>query len=241
MYATIVLPAYNEQECIGPLLQEIKNQTNLLPIREVIVVDDGSTDATAQRAISAWGRDSILRVIRHARRQGQSRALLTGVRAASHGLIITLDADGQNDPADFEKLLNAYKEHAKRSPHLIVAGQRLKRQDSFVRRISSRLANVIRTAILHDNVRDTGCSLKLFCRQDFLDLPFFDHIHRFIPAVMQASGVNLALVDVNHRPRRGGQSKYGFWDRLWVGIYDLIGVRWLLKRQIINVEVEEVL
>ncbi len=241
MYATVVLPAYNEEDSIGPLLEEIRNEIAALPVREVIVIDDGSTDATARRAIAAWGADTRLRIIRHSRRLGQSRALLTAVRAASHDLIATLDADGQNDPADLATLFAAYAARQAHSPRLIVAGQRLRREDSLLRRLSSRIANSVRAAWLHDDVRDTGCSLKLFRREDFLTLPFFDHIHRFIPAVMKASGVTVALVDVNHRPRKAGRSKYGFWDRLWVGIYDLIGVRWLLKRQIVNVELEEVL
>jgi dolichol-phosphate mannosyltransferase len=241
MYATVVLPAYNEEDSIGPLLEEIRSVIETLPVREVILVDDGSSDATARRAIAAWEADSRLRVIRHGRRQGQSRALLTGIRAATQDLIVTLDADGQNDPADLATLFAAYAARQTRTPRLIIAGQRLRRRDSLVRRLSSRAANGIRAALLHDDVRDTGCSLKLFLRDDFLALPFFDHIHRFIPAMMKASGVTVVLVDVGHRPRQAGRSKYGFWDRLWVGIYDLIGVRWLLKRQIVNVELEEVL
>lgn len=241
MYATIVLPAFNEEESIGSLLREIRDAIGTLPVREVVLVDDGSSDATVKRAIAAWGDDPRLRILRHGRRQGQSRALLTGIRAATQDLIVTLDADGQNDPADLEKMFAAYMARQTQSPRLIIAGQRLRRQDSLLRRLSSRIANGVRSAMLHDNVRDTGCSLKLFRRADFLELPFFDHIHRFIPAMMKASGVTVVLVDVGHRPRKAGLSKYGLWDRLWVGIYDLIGVRWLLKRQIVNVELEEVL
>lgn len=242
MYATVVLPAYNEEESIAVLLREIRNELDQLPVREIILIDDGSTDATTSRAIAEWkGVNSSLRIIRHGRRQGQSRALLTGIRAASHDLIITLDADGQNDPADFGKLFAAYAARQARFPRLIIAGQRLRRQDSFLRRLSSRIANSVRANILNDNVRDTGCSLKLFRRDDFLALPFFDHIHRFIPAMMKATGVTVALVDVSHRSRKAGRSKYGVWDRLWVGIHDLIGVQWLLKRQIANVDLEEVL
>lgn len=240
MYAAIVLPAFNEEDSIGPLLREIRGAIEGLPVREVVLVDDGSTDDTAANAIAAWGRDPSLRVIRHGRRQGQSRALLTGIRAASQDLIVTLDADGQNDPADIATLIAAFTARQNVTARMIVAGQRMRRQDTLLKRISSRLANGIRASLLGDNVRDTGCSLKLFRRQDFLDLPFFDHIHRFVPALMKASGVAVVLVDVGHRPRKAGASKYGFWDRLWAGIYDLVGVRWLVKRQIANVELETV-
>ncbi len=242
MYATVVLPAYNEEESIGALLREIRNALDQLPVREIILVDDGSSDATAARAIAEWkGVNSPLRIIRHVRRLGQSRALLTGIRAASQDLIVTLDADGQNDPADFGKLFATYSARQARYPRLLVAGQRARREDSLVRRLSSRIANGVRASILNDNIRDTGCSLKLFRREDFLALPFFDHIHRFIPAMMKASGVAIALVEVSHRPRKAGRSKYGLWDRLWVGIHDLIGVQWLIRRQISNVELEDVL
>lgn len=241
MYATVVLPAHDEQDSIGLLLREIRREIEHLPVREVILVDDGSTDETAKRAVAAWGGDVPLRIIRHGRCLGQSRALLTGIRAASQDLIATLDADGQNDPADLAALFAAYAARQGQFPRLLVAGQRLRRQDSLVRRLSSRMANGIRATLLNDHVRDTGCSLKLFRRQDFLDLPFFDHIHRFIPAMMRASGAAVVLVGVGHRPRKAGRSKYGIWDRLWAGIYDLIGVRWLMKRQVANVEVEDVL
>jgi len=241
MYATIVIPAHNEEDCIGPLLREVIGACRALPVREIIVVDDGSTDQTADCAIAASGDHPMLRIIRHGRRQGQSRALLTGIRAASQDLIVTLDADGQNDPADFDSLFTAYASRQAHTTRMIIAGQRRGRRDSFVRRASSRIANRVRATLLNDNVRDTGCSLKLFRRQDFLELPFFDHIHRFLPAMMKAAGVKVVLVDVSHRARTAGRSKYGIWDRLWVGVHDLLGVRWLMKRQIANVELEDVL
>ncbi len=241
MFATVVLPAYNEEDCIGPLLREIRKEIVGLPVREVLVVDDGSSDATVERAAAEVGGLPGLRIIRHGRRQGQSRALLTGIRAASNELIITLDADGQNNPADLRKLFDTFNSARQTNRRVMVAGQREKRHDTIVRRLSSRIANAVRARLLHDNVRDTGCSLKMFRRDDFLALPFFDHIHRFVPALMKSSGVDIVLVDVSHRPRRAGLSKYGLWDRLWVGVHDLIGVRWLMKRQISNVDLEEVL
>jgi dolichol-phosphate mannosyltransferase len=242
MYATVVVPAYNEEESIALLLREIRSELDQTPVREIILVDDGSSDDTSNRAMAEWkGVNSTLRIVRHRHRHGQSRALLTGIRAASHDLILTLDADGQNDPADFAKLFAAFATRQARFPRLMVAGQRLRREDTLMRRLSSRIANGVRAGILNDNVRDTGCSLKLFRRDDFLELPFFNHIHRYIPAMMKASGVAIALVDVGHRPRKAGRSKYGLWDRLWVGIHDLVGVQWLIKRQIANVELEEVL
>jgi dolichol-phosphate mannosyltransferase len=241
MFATIVLPAYNEEESIGALLGEIRNEIRTLPVREILVVDDGSTDATTARAVAEAAGLPGLRIIRHGQRQGQSRALLTGIRAATNDLILTLDADGQNNPADFHTLFETYAARQAATPRLMVAGQRERRRDKMVRRASSRIANGVRSALLQDNVRDTGCSLKLFRRDDFIGLPFFDHIHRFLPAMMKSAGVTVVLVDVGHRPRHAGTSKYGVWDRLWVGMHDLVGVRWLMKRQISHVDLEEVL
>jgi dolichol-phosphate mannosyltransferase len=240
LHATVVIPAFNEEDCIAPLLGEVVRVAHDCPVQEIIVVDDGSSDATAARAIEAGGGHLALRVIRHGKRQGQSRAMLTGIRAAAHDLIVTLDGDGQNDPADMPILFRALAQGRTRAQRVMVAGQRVKRRDTMVRRVSSRVANAVRAQLLHDDVRDTGCSLKLFRKQDFLDLPFFDHLHRFIPALMKASGVAVVLVDVGHRPRQGGLSKYGVWDRTWVGIHDLFGVRWLVKRQPGTVELEDV-
>jgi len=227
---SVVIPVFNEEESIGPLLAEIGAASNGTDVIEVIVVDDGSCDRTAAAVLERRGAVPGLRLIRHARRRGQSLALVTGIRAARGDLIATLDGDGQNDPADLPLLVATYLSAEPTESPVMVAGQRRKRRDTFLRRISSRVANGARAALLHDGVRDTGCSLKLFRRKDFLELPVFDHLHRFIPALMLASGVRVALVDVSHRSRQRGQSKYGLWDRLWVGIYDLFGVRWLTRR-----------
>jgi dolichol-phosphate mannosyltransferase len=236
---SIVLPAFDERESIGPLLREIAGTTAGLPVKEVIVVDDGSTDGMAEEVLALRPAIKALRLISHRDRQGQSAATYTGILQATGDLIVTLDADGQNDPSGITLLYDAYKRENASGARVLVAGQRRKRQDNAIRRLSSKIANSVRAAILDDGVRDTGCSLKLFRREDFLALPFFNHIHRFIPALMKGSGVRLVLVDVAHRPRERGTSKYGTWDRLWVGIHDLIGVRWLLKRMRKDVEFEE--
>ncbi len=241
MYATIVLPAFNEEDCIGPLLREIREKIKGLPVREIVLVDDGSTDTTAARAMAAWGVDEVtLRIIRHGRRQGQSRALLTGIRAASQDLIVTLDADGQNDPADIATLISTYAARQQRTARMIVAGQRKRRQDTLVKRVSSRLANRIRASLLDDNVRDTGLQPETVSPPGFSRAAVLRSHPSLHSRDDEGVGVAVVLVDVGHRPREAGTSKYGFWDRLWVGIYDLVGVRWLLKRQIANVELETV-
>jgi dolichol-phosphate mannosyltransferase len=236
---SIVIPVFNEEECIGPLLEEIAGLVALVPLADVVVVDDGSTDKTADAVLAIKGKLPGLRLVRHDSRRGQSTAIVTGAREARGDLIVTLDGDGQNNPADIPAVFAVYVHAARSDPRVMVAGQRLNRQDNNIRRFSSRVANTVRSAVLDDGVRDTGCSLKLFRRADFLALPLFNHIHRFIPALMKASGVNIVLADVSHRPRIRGKSKYGVWDRLWVGIYDLVGVSWLIRRMLARVEIKE--
>lgn len=230
MGISVVIPVYNEADCIVPLVREIETAAKDWPLEEIVVVDDGSGDNTPA-ALNALKKTSpSLRVLTHKQRSGQSTALRTGITHARGELVVTLDGDGQNDPADIVKLYKAYQENATRNPRLLVAGQRAKRHDNLLRRLSSRVANKVRAFMLDDGVRDTGCSLKLFRRTDFVNLPFFNHIHRFIPALMKASGALIVLIDVSHRPRLRGVSKYGLWNRLWVGVADLFGVRWLLSR-----------
>lgn len=237
---SVVVPVYNEVDCIGPLVKEISEAASAFPLEEIVIVDDCSDDDTPKVLQNLKQTYPKVRIVRHSQRSGQSTGLWTGITHARGLLIVTLDGDGQNNPADIPLLYNEYQKHANQNPRVLVAGQRKKRQDNLLRRFSSRGANKIRAFMLKDGVRDTGCSLKLFRREDFIALPFFNHLHRYIPALMLARGVKLTLIDVSHRPRLQGVSKYGFWDRLWVGIADLFGVRWLLSRTKPVIEVKEV-
>ncbi|MCD8494196.1 MAG: glycosyltransferase family 2 protein [Alphaproteobacteria bacterium] len=227
---SVIVPVYNEQDNIQPLIEEIVAVSNRAGVSEIVYVDDGSTDGTPAILEDIKKTTPLLRVIRHKVRAGQSAAFLSGVQAAHGKLIVLMDGDGQNDPRDIETLLQAYNAHANQNEKRMVAGQRAKRQDNMIRKISSRLANKIRAAMLKDGIRDTGCSLKLIRREDYLSLPYFNHMHRYLPALLIRDHVQILTADVSHRPRERGVSKYGFWDRLWVGVYDLIGVRWLLQR-----------
>ncbi len=227
---TVIVPILNEEENIPGLLQEIAQAGKNIPISEIIYVDDGSTDKSFDALKSLKPNYPALRIIRHDRRSGQSAALWTGVKAAGNDVIVTLDGDGQNDPADIPLLYALFQKNSGTASKLMIAGQRLKRNDTLARRLASRFANKIRSTLLKDNTRDTGCSLKLFRRKDYINLPYFDHMHRFLPALMMRDGVKIMHVDVSHRPRRHGVSKYGNLSRAIVGISDLLGVWWLSKR-----------
>jgi dolichol-phosphate mannosyltransferase len=226
---SIVVPVRNEAENILPLLAEIHAALENRADFEVIYVDDGSSDATPQRLAGAMKTYPRLRVISHHASCGQSAALLTGMRAARGEWIATLDGDGQNDPADLPKLIEA-RDRATTSNLQLVTGYRKKRQDSWLKRVSSRIANGVRSRLLGDATPDTGCGLKLIARRTCLELPAFDHMHRFLPALVQRNGGATLSVEVNHRPRTRGVSNYGVFDRLWVGIVDLFGVAWLRRR-----------
>jgi dolichol-phosphate mannosyltransferase len=220
---SVVVPVRNEAPNIAPLIGEIRDALAGVA-HEIIYVDDGSDDGTAS-ALAAVVPPVLVR--RHRAGCGQSAAIVTGVRAARGRWIATLDGDGQNDPADIPALLA----RAQAEPGVIlVAGHRTRRQDSRVKKISSRLANRIRAFLLGDHTPDTGCGLKIFARQAFLELPAFDHMHRYLPALFIRAGGRVVSVPVSHRPRLRGASKYGTWDRLWVGIFDLAGVAWLQRR-----------
>ncbi|KTD25987.1 glycosyltransferase family 2 protein [Legionella maceachernii] len=223
---SIVIPVYNEVDNVEALYQEIRAA---LPADdftyEVIFVDDGSVDGTVARLKTLAQVHKNLRVVYHKRNYGQSAALLSGARAARYSMLVTLDGDGQNDPADIPRLF-AHLQDA----NTVVLGNRNKRDDNHLRKMSSLIGNRVRRQLLKDECSDTGCSLKLFPREAFLALPHFNHLHRFLPALFKRAGFKLINLPVNHRPRRHGVSKYGVMNRLFVGIHDLIGVRWLLKR-----------
>lgn len=226
---TVIAPMLNEAANVGPLADEIAAACAPLGDFEAIFVNDGSTDGTAQAIAAARARHPWLREVRHARPCGQSAAVRSGVLAARANLICTLDGDGQNPPGEIPRLL---------APLLaggvglgLVAGQRIDRQDTASKKLASRLANRLRAAILRDDTRDTGCGLKAFPRAVFLSLPFFDHVHRYLPALVKREGLAVELVDVTHRARGAGRSKYTNIGRALVGVQDLLGVWWLLRRR----------
>jgi dolichol-phosphate mannosyltransferase len=229
---SVVIPAYNESGNISALVDEVIASVPDSHAFELIVVDDGSRDDTARVLTSLLPTRPALRVLEHRRNAGQSAAISSGVRAARADWIITLDGDGQNDPADIPKLL-AWLDAPGRDPAVrLVCGHRAHRADTWVKRWSSRVANAVRGWALQDGTPDTGCGLKLIHRNSFLALPAFDHMHRFLPALIRRQGHGVVSLVVNHRPRRAGQSKYGVMNRLWVGIVDLVGVAWLQRRRL---------
>ena len=226
---SVVIPCYNEADNILVLVEEVAAACRDLAF-EILVVDDASTDESAsriRRAMPSFG--GRLRLIQHRRNAGQSAGVCSGVDAARGRIVVTLDGDGQNDPADIPALVAALGEHAGQYP-VIICGHRQRRQDTWVRRLSSRIANGVRARALGDATPDTGCGLKAFERSLFMQLPRFNHMHRFLPALVRRSGGEAVSVPVNHRPRLHGQSKYGIGNRLWVGIVDIFGVMWLQRR-----------
>jgi dolichol-phosphate mannosyltransferase len=230
---SVVVPVFNEQDNVAPLVGEIVAALRgRAPAEggdfEIVYVDDHSTDATFDTLRRLKAEVPELRVLRHVTNSGQSTAIRTGVKAARGTWIATLDGDGQNDPADIPKLLG---QRARSAPEVkLFAGWRVNRQDSGSKRWASRLANAIRTRMLRDDTPDTGCGTKLFEREAFLELPFFNHMHRYLPALMQRAGWRTESVPVNHRARSTGVSKYNNLGRAMVGIADLRGVAWLIRR-----------
>ncbi len=229
---SVVVPVLNERDNVAPLVGEIVAALTGVVAFEIVYVDDGSSDGTAEALEAMQQQVQVLRVIRHEHPVGQSTAIRTGVRAARGRWIATLDGDGQNDPADIPALLmQACLVSAERGDdRLLIAGWRTNRKDSRYTRWQSTIANAVRSRLLGDGTPDTGCGLKVFPRAVFLALPYFDHMHRFMPALVRRDGGDVRSVPVNHRPRTRGQSHYGVMNRLWTGIVDLVGVMWLARR-----------
>jgi dolichol-phosphate mannosyltransferase len=225
---SVVIPARNEAGNITPLIGEIAAALRDRQF-EIVVIDDGSTDASAAELRNLSAAHPWFRQIRHKQSCGQSAAIRTGVILARAPIVVTLDGDGQNDPAFIPALVAALEKGAPRIG--LVAGQRTGRKTSEFRQMQARIANAVRGAVLHDGARDSGCGLRAFRRDVFLSLPYFDALHRFLPALVRREGLAVEFVDVVDRPRMQGVSNYGLWDRLWVGILDLAGVWWLIRRK----------
>jgi len=225
---SVVVPVRNEAGNIAPLVAEIAAALAGRAF-EIVYVNDGSSDDTERELRGLMAQQPWLRQIRHAKSCGQSAAVRTGVAAARAPIVVTLDGDGQNDPAFIPKLVAALQSGAPRVG--LVAGQRVGRKATGFKKLQSRVANAVRNAVLKDGTRDTGCGLKAFDRDLFLALPYFDGLHRFLPALVRREGFEIGYVDVVDRPRGHGRSNYGFWDRLWIGVLDLAGVWWLVRRK----------
>jgi dolichol-phosphate mannosyltransferase len=226
---SVLVPVHNEAQNIAGLIGEIRAALDPLLDYEIVYVDDGSTDDTYGELLKAARECRNLRIVRHRNNCGQSTALSTAVKAARAARVVTLDGDGQNDPADIPKLW-ARSSEAGNGENLIICGYRRRRQDTLLKKFSSRIANNFRQFVLKDATPDTGCGIKLFRRAAFLELPYFDHMHRFLPALFLRQGGKAISVEVNHRPRTKGQSHYGMANRLWIGLVDTFGVAWLQRR-----------
>ena len=224
---SVVVPVCNEAENVEPLAREIHAALGQRAY-EMIFVDDGSTDDTAANLRRLKNELPALRVLSHSFRSGQSAAVASGVRAARGPWVATLDGDGQNDPADIPKLIAARDEN--RGVQLFMGNRKASRKDTAFRKLQSSIANGVRSGLLGDGTPDTGCGIKLFSRDVFMELPRFDHMHRFLPALFMRQGARVISIPVGHRPRTRGSSKYGMLNRLWVGIIDIGGVMWLRRR-----------
>lgn len=236
MTVSVVVPVKDEVGNVAALAREIAAALAHEPSHEIIFVDDGSTDGTPEKLTALKSEIAGFRPLRHDRNLGQSRGIHTGIEAAKGDIIVTLDGDGQNDPADIPMLLA--KLRSDRSLGM-VSGVRVKRQDSASRRIASKLANRFRNAMLGDGATDTGCGIKAFYRAAFLELPYFDHMHRYLIALVQRHGWKVGFAPVNHRPRLAGRSKYTNLGRTLVSFHDMLGVRWLQRRHGGRTKIEE--
>ncbi|MGB8038164.1 MAG: glycosyltransferase family 2 protein [Pseudolabrys sp.] len=234
---SVVVPVRNEAGNIALLVAEIAKALEGQWSFEVVYVDDGSTDATEAELKRLMTQHAWLRCVRHRQSCGQSAAVRTGVAAARAPIVATLDGDGQNDPKFIPALVRALEAGNPRVG--LVAGQRVGRKSGGFKKLQSKIANAVRGAVLRDGTRDTGCGLKAFRRAVFLGLPYFDGLHRFLPALIRREGLDIGYVDVVDRPRAHGVSNYGLWDRLWIGIFDLAGVWWLIRRKKRTPEISE--
>jgi len=234
---SVVVPVRNEAGNVAPLVSEIAAALGGRAF-EIVFVNDGSRDATEAELRGLMAERPWLRQIKHKESCGQSAAVRTGVIMARAPIVVTLDGDGQNDPAFIPTLVEVLERGTPRTG--LVAGQRVGRKASGFKQMQSRIANSVRGAVLKDGTRDTGCGLKAFRRDVFLSLPYFDALHRFLPALVRREGYEIDYVDVVDRPRQHGASNYGLWDRLWIGVLDLAGVWWLIRRKKCVPQFEEV-
>ncbi|MDH7501276.1 MAG: glycosyltransferase family 2 protein [Verrucomicrobiota bacterium] len=234
---SIIVPVYNEQENVLPLWQEVAAAMASAELAwELVFVDDGSTDETWNRIREARGQDPRVRGLRHKKNAGQSAAVWTGLVSSSSAFVATLDGDRQNDPADIPWMLSLLQ----KDNLDFISGMRLKRQDNWLRRVSSAVARWVRNVVLNTNFRDTGCALRVFKRTVLDGIPAFNGLHRFLPVLVAGAGWKTREVEVRHRQRVAGVSKYGVWNRLFRGIYDLVGVGWFQRRRIPRVQVETI-
>ena len=227
---SIVIPFYNEEGNVAELLREVDRAMSAYGNHEIIAVNDGSTDETLSQLKQAMENYDRLRVVTHTENKGQSAAICAGFDLARGDWVVTMDGEGQNDPADIPSLLSLIEGCNRHKTPDLICGNRQQRQDNWIRRLSSSIANKIRSSLLGDATPDTGCGLKIIRRSSFDALPRFDHMHRFLPALVRRDGGLTISILVSHRPRIRGPSKYGVWNRLGVGITDLIGVLWLKRR-----------
>lgn len=227
---SVIIPAYNEQDNIKTLVENITQALNKIENLEIVIVDDCSSDNTQKICADLKLSHPMLTYLKHQKNSGQSAAVYTGVKYARHELIATLDGDGQNPPTEIRKLIEAHNQYTGNKIKTLFAGHRQGRQDPWIKLISSRIANKVRTALLKDDCPDTGCGLKLFYKTTFLDLPHFNHMHRFLPALYKRNQYDVVNVPISHAARQFGQSKYNTLGRLRVGIIDIFGVAWLARR-----------
>ncbi len=235
---SVVIPVYNEAGNINQLVKEIIEVLDKLGGGEIIFVDDASTDTTVDKILANNGSDHTkINLLQHKNKYGQSSGLLTGIKFSKYDVIVTLDGDGQNDPRDIQKIFKVWQEN--NNDMLLIIGNRVNRKDTWSRRFASRLAYKMRKIILNDITPDSGCGLKIFSKKLFLSLPYFDHIHRFLPALVRRQGGKVTSVEVFHRERSSGRSKYSNWQRFRVGLVDLFGVSWLIKRSSFPIKLKD--